>query len=115
MGGVMKDKRTAEILLTARQLIFAGWTQGALARDESGASVEVMSETATQFCCDGALNRGAFLLFDDFLERRDAVLDCRHRLSGFHDGASLSTWNDDNKRTKNEVELLFELGLALEC
>lgn len=60
----MGDRVTEfEILQEIRRLLEIGWTQGALARDETDREVDPMVETARRWCFVGAAIRARLNLF----------------------------------------------------
>ena len=89
------------------EYIEKGWTQGEIARNESGYCVPASDPDAVCWCAVGAI--GAAYPIDktmhpDYLEARDSI---RRVLSESGVECSISEWNDDPRRTKEEVLDLF--------
>lgn len=94
----------AKYAAAARKLVLAGWTQGCVARDAKGASVDINSADATRFCMVGALARA----------RRGADVSCVETAfwRRFADdncvGTAFSVWNDTAGRTAAEVVVMLQ-------
>jgi hypothetical protein len=80
-----------------------GWTQGAMARAESGEPTDAFNKTACSFCSMGALHRGIIDMKDEvYVDANDLVAPL-----GLGKVSDLSKWNDDPARTQDEVLALF--------
>jgi hypothetical protein len=92
-------KTVADILTAAADLIAkpGAWTQGTFARTENGKNTGWKEDDAECFCVAGAILRvgGA-----GHLNRAWNVFDDWTRSKGFR---HLAGWNDDPKRTQEEV------------
>jgi hypothetical protein len=84
-----------KILLKAADIIDAGWTQRAEARDKSGEVVDPMGPAATNFCAIGAVRRAAW---------NDQALDAALNALRDEIGTSgLGNWNDSERMTGARV------------
>jgi hypothetical protein len=98
------DTRAVELLRRASDLIRCGWTQHAESRDAAGAAVDPWKATAICWSLLGALvaaleeetDRGADLPLQQLADALDA-------LALFVDSDSLADWNDDPRRTQDDV------------
>lgn len=96
--------RAVELLRRASDLIRRGWTQHAESRGAGGAAVDPWQPTATRWSLLGALvavleeqtDRGADLPLQQLADALDA-------LALFVDSDSLAEWNDDPRRTQDDV------------
>ena len=91
-----------EIYNKTADILEKGWTQEAMARDKYGTMVSSFNPNAVSFCLGGALT----LVFRRYLGRGYKKL--REYLEVPNSAHStLSAWNDDPKRTQEDViELL---------
>lgn len=80
-----------------------GWTQGAYARDFSGYSTNKCGEFAASFCVRGAILRCYPGL--DSVDITDKLERHVQLISGMD---NLIRWNDDPRRTKEEVIAALE-------
>lgn len=78
-----------------RLLLEKDWTQGAYARDRNGRSTCIELLDAVCFCMVASMEV-AYQNIEDF---RDAIKKVRNSLNV----GSISLWNDDPARTKEEV------------
>jgi len=101
--------RAADLLLRARDLVTAGWTQAADARAADGHEVEPWAQDAVSWSLLGAIvaaleeqqaRAGGELPLADLAAALDA-------LAAFVDDDSLSVWNDRRGRTAREVEAVL--------
>lgn len=98
---------TLAVLHAARELVAAGWCQGALARNRYGREVERRSPSASRFCAAGALYQiGAW--FPPSTE--DAAFHALAQTLGV-ERARLALWNDDPARTQAEVVAAFDAAI----
>ena len=76
------------------------WCHGAMARDKDDHPCYPGSKDAVTWCLLGAI-------FKAYPERRRGVIYSKmYKFLGLHD--SMSTWNDDPKRTKRQVIALLK-------
>lgn len=96
-----------EILKGARALVEQGWCQRAYARDESGAPVAPTEAKAVEFCATGAIVKASIGqtdgAFGAAIERLQAAL-------GIAEG--ITFWNDNCRRTKEEVLAAFDRAIG---
>jgi hypothetical protein len=98
--------RAAALLLRSRQLVAAGWTQGADARAADGREVDPWADDAVAWSLLGAL----VAALEEQQTRPEGELPLEelavalHALAGCVDDDSLTVWNDTSKRTGAEVE-----------
>lgn len=90
-----------------------GWCQGAYARDAFGMGVNLQSQQARSFCAMGALIAA---YNDKKMVHSDAVLLAEQNVYNVLERrgycGAISSFNDDNGRTKDEVlELFKEAGV----
>ena len=93
-----------EQLIAARAKVDAGWTQGVFARDANGSDLLIAQnfEGAVCFCASGALKAiGA-----------DTFGPAYKALSAAVGHYFISNWNDEPKRTKEEVLAGFDKAIA---
>ena len=85
------------------------WCKRSYATDEHGRSVTINDPSACYFCTMGAIIKA----YDaDIVQRIDAANLVRLTLSQRYNTRRIATWNDDPKRTKDEVvSLLKELDI----
>jgi hypothetical protein len=108
------DTRSVELLRRASDLIRRGWTQHAESRDAAGDAVDPWAASATCWSLLGGLvaaleeetDRGDDLPLHELADALDA-------LALFVDSDSLADWNDDPRRTRDDV--LDVLGAAAEA
>ena len=98
------DSRAVELLRRASDLIRRGWTQHAESRDAGGDAVDPWQPAATCWSLLGALvaaleeqtDNGDDLPLHELADALDA-------LALFVDADSLAEWNDDPRRTRDDV------------
>ncbi len=96
--------KLSEIFSHARTLIARGWTQHAHARDICLNDVDVFDPDACQFCIEGALINAAAALRLTGTEADKVVLDATLLFASTRRSKlSVMGWNDDHRRTKEEV------------
>jgi hypothetical protein len=108
------DTRAIELLRRASDLIGRGWTQRAESRDSAGDAVDPWQPSATCWSLLGALvaaleeetDRGDDLPLAELADALDA-------LALFVDSDSLADWNNDPRRTQDDV--IGALGAAAEA
>lgn len=84
------------------------WTQGWFARNIRGRCVPVEDETACSFCTIGAIDK-AYSDCETNYKLRYKLEEYLHAKTGSY---SISSWNDNHARTKEEVvSLLKELDI----
>ena len=93
-----------EHLNEIRELLAKGWTQVALARDQRGHDVSVMSENAVSFCVVGAMRRSSRGLA--------RLWSIHHALRELTNG-TISAWNDDPTRTHAQVLALIDRAIEI--
>ncbi len=103
----MEKRKIIEALKQARAKIAIGWCQISFAEDGAGNSVDVRSKKACSWCVLGALLASlprkkrvgffASLIYEVALAARTVELDI---------------WNDDKRRTKNQVLKAFDKAIA---
>ncbi len=94
-----------EGLKRAKELIERGWTQNTLARATDGAPTATFAEDAVSFCISGACVRGAMEIGLP-VWKLDGAIEAALRKHGYH--RRIANWNDQPKRTKEEVLALME-------
>jgi hypothetical protein len=103
------DTRAVELLRRASGLIRRGWAQHAESRDGAGAEVEPWLPAATCWSLLGAL---VAALEEQTVRGEDLPLaqlaDALDALALFVDSDSLADWNDDPKRTRDDVLSVLE-------
>jgi hypothetical protein len=108
------ETRAVELLRRASDLIRRGWTQHAESRDAAGGPVDPWLSSATSWSLLGALVAALEEetdVGDDLpLEQLADALDA---LALFVDSDSLADWNDDPRRTQDDV--LGVLGAAADA
>lgn len=99
------------MLRQARSFIERGWTQRYYAVDEHGEKAWACGSDAARWCIRGAVIASA-------AEREDFTI--RHKVysylvqgSGNEHEDSITSWNDDPNRTKEEVLAAFDRAIAL--
>ena len=93
-----------ELLELARELIERGWCQGADARDSAGADVDPWEPLATSWSLLGAIVAALEEVSGAFGELPLAHLAAAlYALAEIVDDDSLTEWNDDPRRTRDEV------------
>src|ERR1051325_10570699 len=106
--------RAVDLLVRARELVAAGWTQAADARAVNGREVEPWAEDAVSWSLLGAIvaaleeqeaRAGGELPLAELAFAIDA-------LAGFVDDDSLSAWNDRPGRTRSDVEAALSRAAA---
>ncbi len=105
-----KPRTLRSALRQIRQLIEAGWTQEAYARDCYGHRVDVDSPSACRFCLLGALNR-----VED-LDRRHSCSDALHKQLPPTVRVGLAAFNDSLPRgPKGKAQVLALIDRAIEA
>jgi hypothetical protein len=107
------DTRAVELLRRASDLIRRGWTQHAESRDAAGAEVEPWQSTATCWSLLGALVAALEEQTDGGDLPLQQLADALDALALFVDSDSLADWNDDPRRTRDDV--IVVLGAAAEA
>jgi hypothetical protein len=107
------DTRAVELLRRASDLIRRGWTQHAESRDAAGAEVEPWQPTATCWSLLGALVAALEEVTDGGDLPLAQLADALDALALFVDSDSLADWNDDPRRTRDDV--IGVLGVAAEA
>ena len=104
------------VLKLGRELIEAGWTQGALARNAMQEEVLYVDTHATCFCTSGAIHRALYknAPVENYGETVDDVFDIVWDLLGdeYYPGG-IALWNDNPDRTKEDVLELFDKAIAM--
>ena len=98
------ETRAVELLRRASDLIGRGWTQHAESRDAGGDAVDPWQPTAICWSLLGAL----VAALDEQTDNGDdlplhELADALDALALFVDSDSLAEWNDDPKRTQDDV------------
>ncbi len=90
-----------DVLVDARGLVQAGWTQGAYARNAAGKCTIPSDSDAVSFCALGALAK---------LVSRESWLftPARKALESALGTTAVSEWNDEPGRTREEVLAVFD-------
>jgi len=97
-----------QILLRARELVAAGWTQGESARDAGGKKISPFSYKAVCFCALGATHRA-----EEELGATTAIWDSAIRkLHPFTEKWNVAGWNDTPGRTQADVLAAFDAAIA---
>lgn len=103
------DLTTKQVLIGARALVAAGWTQEVYATDEHGTNVDPLSSSACRFCCLGAIARvmeiadvGNGQLADDV----PATVSLEKAA-----GRNIPSFNDALGRTKEQVLAVFDQAI----
>ena len=124
----MSQVTADQILVKAKGVLHEyGWAQGSLAFDWEGTPVSLQSDKADCFCAEGALKRSAFVLDhfkfagkeQGYQETTETYRFAEHNLiQGIEDTMggtqwNIGDWNDDPKRTFEEVIAAFDQGLKL--
>lgn len=100
------------LLKEARAIIDEkGWTQGAYARDDRGAFIDVTSSRAVCFCTLGALRRAQVDLKDSV--SLDSYKTAALWLNEAGVPRGFGSWNDAPTRTKVDVLAMFDKAIAL--
>ena len=91
------------LLKRTRELIERGWTQGSSARDADGQPCDL--RRATCFCLYGALTQASYeeggsLMYWIMDPIREPLIDSFIKATGIR---NIVEWNDDAKRTKEDV------------
>jgi hypothetical protein len=92
-----------QLLARAAELIAAGWSQNALARDANGRQVEPWSERASHWSPLGALTRVWHDSRGDELE----IFEAAYAALALATGGRPEEWNDARWRTKRHVLRAF--------
>lgn len=95
-----------EILQRAKARIERGWCKQILAKDQDGANVEAKSLEACTWCLEGALEAEGVEAYNETIPLN---IFLRNLLGT---DRSLYQWNDDPRRTKQEVLALLDRGIA---
>jgi hypothetical protein len=100
-----------EQLIAARAKIEAGWTQHEFARDVDGNSLglhpkRIDFSKAACVCMSGAL---------EAVGAEGHVDGLAYEALRAHTSVILSTWNDDKRRTKEEVLAVFDKAIAAQA
>ena len=99
-------KSVLEILKQGKERVTKGWCQGVLTRTADGVGVHGTHPLAVRWCATGALNTP---LGGDFRDNEiTAYLFLEERILG---GRSVILWNNDPKRTQEEVINLFDRAI----
>lgn len=100
---------TKQVLIQARALVAAGWTQDVYATDEHGTDVDPMSPSACRFCSLGAIARvmgivdvGSGQLADDV----PATVSLEKAA-----GRNIPSFNDAPGQTKEKVLAAFDQAI----
>jgi hypothetical protein len=96
-----------QILLHARELVAAGWTQGEFARDERGKRVSPFSAKAVSFSTGAALDRAG-----DNLGLPVSDWNAARRWLHPYTGELVEAWNDVLGRTQAEAVGVFDAAIA---
>jgi hypothetical protein len=100
---------TVRVLEEARRLLLEkGWTQGTFARDRKGDAIEFDSPRAACFCTSGAIMRVGES------PDRSAEFYAFRALRKFLGDQTIAEWNDDPRRTREDVLGLFDRAIAAE-
>ena len=109
--------KASEVIIKARSLIEAGWTQGASARDKHGARKNIRDDNATHFCALGAVNRVLYkveMTEEEWVKLRHRVVQhLGNAMNAKRDelGSGIVTWNDRSDTTKEDVLHAFSVAL----
>lgn len=108
------SKTTAGLLEHAWRLIDKPekWTKGCAARDRADRAVSYRSDRARRFCAYGAIDRVTYcdLTYYDFSLNIAAMSALQNVLL---ENADITDWNDDPRRTHDEVRDAFERAIAI--
>jgi hypothetical protein len=114
--------RVSEVLRTAKSNIEKGWCKGVFAQDAAGNACyyEKGAEIAA-YCSLGAIGAATYtnepFQSEEYLAKRELTQRARDVVANIlkteHDNASLPTWNDAAKRTKDEVLAVFDQAIAV--
>ena len=117
----MSANKTVGILEDAIETIKQGWTQGANARDLDGNVVPPNDDSACRWCLMGAVYRSDGYASSSFdadayvkLKTSLSVFSLLGRLLGDGENYLLSGWNDDVRRTREDVLVLLNKALEQE-
>lgn len=99
-----KEERNAK-LEEAKQLLLAGWCQGKLAADISGARVPAEHESAVYFCLEGAMIKVSGTPYWSYLW---TAVRLAAKAANIATQDELIEWQDTPGRTKYEVAALFD-------
>lgn len=103
--------RTMRTMRTMRDLLEKGWTQGGAARDANNEPCSPTSSEARCFCMVGALDRASNVRLWRYESARTVILDAlRRREQDFI--RNVSGWNDDLRRTQQEVLEVMDDAIA---
>lgn len=107
--------KKSTVLKRALGKIKKGWNRGAEARNNLGDIVPVSSSSAVSFCSIGAIGAVAhnYYLKDDCFRILAKKLDNISVPPGYDAVGKIVKWNDDPKRTKEEVIKVFEEAIKL--
>lgn len=103
-------RRCASILTFARKRVAKGWTQGVLARDETGKEVRPSSPKAVCWCMSGALNAVKPYSKGE-PATRNAVSNILNSITRPANG--YVSWNDAPQRTQEEVLHIFDRAIDM--
>jgi hypothetical protein len=110
------DTAARAILRRAQEKIAAGWTQGVLARDASGAETDAEKPEATCWCAIGAIAAARHELHPGVIDRTAEYRAGEILLASLNGGGDpdsmLSIWNDRPGRTQVDVLKAFERALT---
>lgn len=98
-----------KILQKARKLIAKGWTQGAFARNDRGWSVGNNSPDAQCFCAVGAIRTAAGWDGNAPMGEYREALSAVRAATGSR--LPIPSWNDNAKRTKEDVLAAFDKAI----
>lgn len=98
----------AESLYGIREIIKKGWCQGVSALDSDGNEVHPYSGFAVEWCLSGAI--------ECYLHSPSEALDVTYALRSAGEIVleDISLWNDDERRTKEEVIALIDKAIEIE-
>jgi hypothetical protein len=99
-----------DVLMEARAYIEKGWCQAAYARTLDGRFVDPTKDEAATRCARGAILAGTGV-FGSTPEGLDAIRLLAKAARVRAD--NLSYWNDDSRRTQNQVLKAFDRAIAL--
>lgn len=103
-----------QILIRVREIINAGWCRNKWSADEHGNFVSVEDRRACQFCIRGALVKTEMESYPKSTPESIAVFDQAKKAIGkmIPGGIGITPWQDNPKRTKEEVLAVIDMAIA---
>lgn len=98
-----------EALVIARSLVEKGWTQGVMARTNTGVSVNIKNPAAVCWCTAGAMLAGSPAADDSTKEQ---MFSAFREANGINEHGIMS-WNDARGRKQQDVLTAFDKAILL--